>query len=259
MKKFSFLLAMVLLTGAKAFSQTTATDFTATDCDGDTYNLFSNLDNEKIVVIAWIMPCATCITDPLTAFTLVESYNSNHSNRIHFIVADDYANTNCNTLSAWTANYGIGDGTREFSDPSISMSDYGTDGMPKIVILGGTNHKVYFNKNSSTEGFEAALNLALSENPLSIDENPQSFKLNVYPNPANETLNIFYEISEAANIQLDLFNIQGSIVSRVQPEGIKENGIYNLKIDLTEFGEGTYFLRMSSNSTVKMVKIIVTH
>ena len=143
----------------------TATDFKANDCDGVQHNLFAELDAKTIVILAWVMPCATCVTDPLATFNIVQTYATSHPGQIAFYLVDDYANTPCSGFDAWANFYGLGT-TTKFSDASISMSDYGTDGMPKIVVLGGSNHQVYFNKNSSSVGVKEAIDQALADNPI---------------------------------------------------------------------------------------------
>ncbi len=142
-----------------------ATDFTATDCDGDTNHLFSELDAGKIVVIAWIMPCNTCINDPLNAYNLVQGYAETHPGRVTFYLADDYANSPCAAITGFGNAYGMTD-CDKFASPEVSMDGYGAAGMPKLVVLGGSNHFVYYNENQSSDGVEAAINKALADNPL---------------------------------------------------------------------------------------------
>ena len=141
-----------------------AVNFTALDCDGVSHDLFQELDDNVIVVMAWVMPCTTCISDPLEAINFVDEFATSHPGRVVFYLVDDYANTTCPNLAGWADFYGLGN-AKKFSDTSIKMSDYGVDGMPKIVVLGGANHQVYFNKNSSAEGVKEAIEKALSDNP----------------------------------------------------------------------------------------------
>lgn len=141
-----------------------ATNFRALDCDGVSHDLFTELNDNIIVVIAWVMPCSTCIADPLEALNVVDDYSSSHPGRVVFYLVDDYADTDCANLSGWADFYGF-DNAIKFSDPSIKMSDYGVDGMPKIVVLGGSNHEVYYNENRSSEGVREAIDKALSDNP----------------------------------------------------------------------------------------------
>jgi hypothetical protein len=126
--------------------------------------LFTELNDNTIVVIAWVMPCSTCIADPLSALNIVDEYATSNPGRVVFYLVDDYAKTNCANLAGWANFYGFDNATK-FSDASIKMDDYGVDGMPKIVVLGGANHQVYFNKNRSSDGVREAIDKALSDNP----------------------------------------------------------------------------------------------
>ncbi len=149
---------------ANGTSGPTATDFNVLDCDGNSHHLYGELDAGKIIVIAWIMPCTSCINDPLNAHTIVQTYAASHPGRVVMYIADDYANSPCSTITGWSNFYGMTNSTK-FSDPAITMSDYGVDGMPKIVVLGGSDHKVYYNENSSSVGVDTAIDQALADNP----------------------------------------------------------------------------------------------
>ena len=140
MKKSLILLVGVLFGVSTLLAQTNATDFTADDCHGDEHHLFSELDAGKVIVLAWVMPCGACVSDPVTALSVVDSYSESHPDRVLFYLADDnITTTSCTTLSGWAANYGLGFVTC-FSDPVVDMGDYGVAGMPKIVVLSGLNH-----------------------------------------------------------------------------------------------------------------------
>jgi len=257
MKKYYLSLLLLSIINLNVFAQTTATDFTATDCQGDSYNLFSNLDDEKVVVLAWVMPCATCITDPLDAYTITQEYNVSHPNRIQFNLVDDYGNTTCSSLSTWANQYGMGS-THMMSDPVISMSDYGVAGMPKIVIIAGENRTIYFNENSSTAGFQVALDLALAENPLGVDEKESNtFELNIFPNPVNQELNVAYSLNEPSEVNFEVTDILGAKVEHVSTLNKKEAGVNTEKLDVSDLANGTYFLKISTPNGSQMKKFIV--
>lgn len=142
-----------------------AVNFRSIDCDGVEHDLFTELDNNTIVVIAWVMPCSSCITDPLATFNIVNDYGVTHPGRVVFYLVDDYGDDNCANLGGWANFYGLGNATK-FSDDTIKMSDYGDVGMPKIIVLGGANHQVYFDKHRSHDGVKDAIDKALSDNPM---------------------------------------------------------------------------------------------
>ena len=241
MKALNLLLVLIFFNSINFFSQTTATDFTAPDCNGLTHNLFSELDSGKVIVIAWVMPCLTCITDPLAAFAEVQNYSSSHPDKVRFYMVDDYANTSCSTLSSWAVNYGM-DNCVKFSDPSISMSDYGVNGMPKIVVLAGLDHKVYFNENSSHQGIDVAISQAVNSTGR-VESSNNYFEIKIYPNPSKNNLNI--ELSEKISNELkfEIINILGESISVINNPVIVKNKV---NIDISYLKNGVYILKTSS-------------
>lgn len=242
MKKFLFLLSSLFLS-ASILAQT-ATDFTTEDCNGVTHNLFEELDAGNVVVIAWVMPCGPCIAPTTTAYASI--LNNFSEENINFYVVDDYANTSCSSLSSWAQSNGMQDVTT-FSDASISMSDYGTNGMPKIVILGGgSEHKVYFNENSSTVGFDAAMELALSESGMSISDFEAPL-LNVYPNPAQDF--VFVENLGTEHVSIEIFDVKGQMIMQCSIPATT-----NKRINVGELPEGVYYMKSKDGVQSKFIK-----
>ena len=134
------------------FGQTTATDFTTNDCNGVNHNLFDSLDAGNVIVISWVMPDIASATYSAPAYNAVHSFSTSHPGRVHFYIADDYANTTCANLINF-GNYFNMPNSTFFSSADISMSDYGTNGMPKVVVLGGDSHTVYYNQNDNQINF----------------------------------------------------------------------------------------------------------
>jgi hypothetical protein len=146
-------------------SAATAADFIAEDCNGVSHHLFEELDAGKIVVLAWIMPCNTCITDPLNAYNLAQSYASTNPDRVVFYLADDYADSPCAAITGFGNFYGMTD-CDKFASAAVNMDAYGAVGMPKIAVFGGAEHLVYYNQNQTTDGLKAAIDKAIADNPL---------------------------------------------------------------------------------------------
>ena len=164
MKKYILRSLFVLFVTNVSFAQTTATDFTTNDCNGVSHNLFDSLDAGNVIVIGWVMPCGPCATYTLPAYSAVQSFATSHPGRVHFYLVDDYANTTCATLINWgnTNNMPL---NTTFSSADINMLDYGTTGMPKVVVLGGDSHLIYYNENNSQptfNGVQTAITNALT-------------------------------------------------------------------------------------------------
>jgi Leucine-rich repeat (LRR) protein len=161
MKKLLLILLALPMIG---LAQTTATDFTTNDCDGITHNLFDSLDAGNVIVIAWVMPCGGCITPSLAAYDAAQTFAISHPGIVDFYLVDDYANTSCASLVNWGNSNSMPLNTA-FSSSAISMSDYGSAGMPKVVVLGGSSHSVYYNVNNNQinlNGVQTAINNALA-------------------------------------------------------------------------------------------------
>jgi hypothetical protein len=243
-----------------SFGQTNATDFDATDCDGNAHNLFSELDSGKIIVIAWVMPCGPCGTFSLPAYASVLSYSVNHPGKVLFYMADDYGNSSCQDLNAFATTYQMTESTI-FIDPVIKMTDYGSNGMPKVVVLGGSEHKVYYNEKEgdiTTQGVDAAIDEALGlSNRISENSNIQ-FQLNAFPNPANNLLNVSYELGQASELIFEVLNISGSNVMRTKNEGYKGTGIQTSEIDINGLSRGAYFLKATADFGLETIMFTVS-
>lgn len=257
------LLAIILLcfvfSNIKVNAQTTATNFTTTDCDGDTYDLFTQLDAGKVVVIVWVMPCAGCISGALAAYSTVESYASSNPGKVLYYLADDYANTTCPTLRGWANTNGITNATF-FSNAAVDMADYGVAGMPKVVVLGGSNHTVFYNENNldiNESGIGDAIDAALLVASVPENETTQN-QLSVFPNPSNETVTINIEEPTKENSSIVLFDLFGNIILDIK--AVNSSSDQNsLKFNTRNLNNGTYIIKYTSGGISKFSKLSVIH
>jgi len=243
------IIIVILTTLGFAYAQTTATDFTTNDCNGTSHTLFDELDNEKVIVIAWVMPCAPCATYAGYASDAVQSFTTSHPGRVKYYLADDFGNTTCSYLTGWAANYNLITDAN-FSDALLDMSDYGTDGMPKVVVIGKNTHTIYYNQNDNKInqiGIENAITLALA--PLvGIDEQSENnLNLTAYPNPTNGIINVEY--TSETPVQFDVINMLGENVFSQ-----KTNNTKNTTIDVSNLNKGLYFLQMITDSKTTSLK-----
>ena len=244
--------------GTKA--QGVATNFVVPDCDGKNQNLFSELDGGKVVVLIWVMPCATCINGALTAQTEVQSALASHPGKITFYLSDDFANNSCQTLKTWCAANGVTDPVL-LNNKNVKMSDYGENGMPKLVVLGGSAHKVYYNENApdiTAEGVRAAINSALQDisNPeTGLKENHSHITI-LQPNPANDWLEV--KIGQPdSHATMVLLSSSGQLIRELSLLPLLDSA--SIKIDTHELPEGVYFLRVAGSTFINHHKFIVAH
>lgn len=76
--------------------------------------------------------------------------------------------------------------------------------------------------------------------------------MNIYPNPANDVVNIPYEGLEANDGQIALLDVTGKTLSQVAIQQKEDN----ITFDVTNFSDGFYYIRVTSgnrNTTRKLV------
>ena len=261
MRKFTFFIFLSFISISIAFAQ--ATDFTTDDCNGISHQLFSELDAGNVIVIAWVMPCGPCATYSMPAYSAAQSYATSHPGKVHFYIADDAISPiygPCSSLPAWGSSNSMPNSIF-FQSVDVNMNGYGTSGMPKVVVLGGSDHTIFYNKNDSHINFndvQSAINDALAA-PLALTEQ-QNSKLGLisFPNPAqNGLLNISYEIDRIENINFDILNILGETVLTLDDQTPQTIGQHNNTFDISKLTKGTYFLKFSTLFHTEISRFVV--
>ncbi|MFN5323970.1 MAG: T9SS type A sorting domain-containing protein [Bacteroidota bacterium] len=238
----------------------TATNFTCNDCSGVSHDLFTDLDAGKVIVLVWVMPCGSCAAPTTMAYNTVQNYQTSNPNRVFLYVADDYGNSTCNTINSWCNSIGVTQNawSVRFSNSAINMLNYGSTGMPKVVVLGGTSHTVFYNANNTFNqtSLQNAINAALLS--TSVAENEFAIGLNVFPNPAstNSTANIV--LKKKSDINISLFDLQGQLVKTVFT-GTLEAGSNDLPIATAELPSAMYLVRVSDGKNENYRNLTVKH
>jgi hypothetical protein len=260
MKAILMFLALTSIGVKSLNAQTTATNFNCNDCSGNNHDLFTELDQGKIIVLAWVMPCGGCINPAQAAYDKVQTYATSNPGQVFFYLVDDYANSSCSSLTSWAIGNDM-DSAIVFSNASISMSDYGTDGMPKIVVLAGTDHQIYYNVNvfSDGDGVQAAIDSALAESTFGINELSNSnFQLSLFPNPTNDkNILISYNLIGTIDVIIEIYDPMGD---KVESLFIKKQtaGNYEQLFDLSNLTSGVYFIELSAGDRIDKLKFVVS-
>ncbi|MBK6861605.1 MAG: T9SS type A sorting domain-containing protein [Saprospiraceae bacterium] len=246
---------------AMIMAQTNATNFTANDCSGVSHELFKDLDSGKVIVMVWVMPCGACTGPAITAYNIVKDFQVSNPNKVYYYMVDDYANTNCQSLGSWCTSNGIEQNSYSlrFSNSKIKMSDYGSDGMPKIVVVAGNDHKVYYNVNNTVNptNLQKAINTALILTGTS-DQNNTESTLTISPNPVKESTVVSFNLEKAANVKMDLLNVEGKLIQTVF-SGKLASGENSLNVNMANYNQGIYFVKLSYENKSKLAKFSVAH
>lgn len=240
-----------------AFSQI-ATNFVANDCSGTSHELFADLNAGKVVVMCWVMPCGSCSGPALTAWNMVKSYQTSNPGKVIFYMVDDYANTSCSNLASWASSNNLS-GTTMFSNAAIKMSDYGSAGMPKTIVVGGGARRVFLNENNSlnSANLQTAINNALlATSSTEIVKDAGINAVSIYPNPAVDLASVYFKVSKVSDIKIEVFNQLGKKVL----ENVYQNqsGDVRLDINTSTLREGVYFVKVGEGENRKVMKLVIS-
>ncbi len=259
MKKLLLTISLGLL--AISSNAQAPVDFTSNDCNSVSHNLFNELNSGKIVLLAWVMPCGSCTAACQVAWNVANSYSVSNPGQVVFYIADDVGTTSCGTLNNWVISNSL-TCTTKFTNSVINMSDYGTVGMPKLVVFGGiSTHSVYYNVNGSaninTSAVQNAVNLALNDvtgiNEISVTT--KDIKLS--PSPASSFLQLTFQSTQTKIYSVDIYNSLGQKSKSLTIQSV--SGENKNSIDVSELPNGVYFLKLTSGKVSEPIKFIIAH
>lgn len=79
-------------------------------------------------------------------------------------------------------------------------------------------------------------------------------EVSVYPNPANQLLNVDVMVPQAANVQVDIFTATGQrVLQKNQPSATSQN----IQLELNELPAGIYLVRVLVNDEVSTHRIVI--
>jgi hypothetical protein len=209
MRPVFFSIAVILLLSITVKAQY-ATDFTCNDCSGNSFNLFNETGNDHVMIICWVMPCSACIGPSKTAYSVFKAYQESHPGVVKMILADDYADSYCTSLQSWANTNRLTD-IPVFVNSAIEMDDYGSDGMPKIVVIAGADKKVYFEANNFINGDSMfqAIGVAIADLSLSTAIIQQS-PIQIISSP--EGIQLLANQTAQTSLEAALYNLHGQLV-----------------------------------------------
>ncbi|MFZ4402114.1 MAG: T9SS type A sorting domain-containing protein [Bacteroidales bacterium] len=258
MKKIIFIIATVI--SSVLVTAQIAPNFNSNDCNGTNYDLYAQLDAGKVIVVCWVMPCSSCISGAKTSYNVVQSFQTSNPNKVFYYLCDDYGDTPCASINSWANSNSIpaSASSLRFSNSAISMSNYGSIGMPKITVIGGSSHSIFYNVNGTVVGTElqTAISNALNANGVEENDNITS-EIKIFSNPVNSNLNLSFSIEIQSLVTIEMYDILGK---KVYSNAEKFNkGLNKMDINTNKLNNGIYFIKLSDTYRSRTLKFNVSH
>lgn len=137
--------------------------------------------------------------------------------------------------------------TFDWTAPAMGTGD--------VTFWGAYN---FANGNNATSG-DVIVNdtYTVSEVSVSINEiNSLTEGFSVYPNPVSGSLNVDFSITEPENVAVELFSVDGKLVSRLSNNYLL-TGDHHLNYDLSTVSSGIYFIKVSDGKNDHYKKLLV--
>ncbi|WP_324674918.1 T9SS type A sorting domain-containing protein [Hymenobacter sp. GOD-10R] len=101
----------------------------------------------------------------------------------------------------------------------------------------------------------AALAQPVTERVMATSRASDDKSMLVYPNPSTGIVHVAINGFEGRRLELQILNVIGSVIYR---ENLSElNDRYTKTLDLTKFAGGLYYIKIASDNTSEMRKLVI--
>lgn len=158
------------------------------------------------------------------------------------------ANKYVTHTSSGTASTGTKTWTVQWTAPAA--------GTGTVTFYGAFN---FTNSNNNDNGdVIKTTSLDITENTsIGIDETVADGGFDVFPNPANDIINVSFFLYEMTSVSVEMFDINGRLVKQTNTENLHP-GRHELKFNAHgDLEAGVYFIRLNDGKNVYSKKVVV--
>jgi len=81
----------------------------------------------------------------------------------------------------------------------------------------------------------------------------------LFPNPASGSVSVIFQPAESRRVQLDLYSINGKLVSTILSGEVEKGAQQKIKIETSNLPAGTYVTRLTTGDGISLQNLIITH
>lgn len=244
-------------------------DFTFTDIQGNTQNLYAYLNQGKYVAIdisaTWCIPCWNYHNQKVID-SIYNKHDAPGDNtwKVLFIEADpsttsaDLQGSGSNTQGNWVQgnNYTIID-----PPAGTALSDFKTaynlSFFPTLMLICPNKRIVQdtLNKGSKplVERWERVANAMCSL--TGINRTEETYPVTIYPNPSFDITTIQFYLNKTTTVTTTIINMMGKVVAKKQL--ILNSGEQTMQMDVSHLQPGVYSFTLNTYSAPVWRKLIV--
>lgn len=260
MKKVITSLALTL--AAAISNAQTAVNFNTTDCAGNPVNLYSDLDAGKAVILFYYMPsCGSCPPPAQKIQTMANRINLSHPGKVKAYAFPFDNTTLCSYSQTWVTTNSLSL-YAPMDSGATAVAAYGGFGMPTVVLVGRSSHKVMFSTLSFSTSDTTIMRdsiLAMLGVTTGVDEISTSINnVDIYPNPATGNVTLNVNLKDQTNLQIDVIDIVGKQVAVIATEN-NITGNVTKQFNTELLSNGLYTIRINANGSTINRKLNVIH
>ena len=239
----------------------TAMQFSGQDCDGNAVDLFADLDAGKAVILHFYMPsCGSCPPPASKIQMMANNINEMHPGMVKGYAFPFQNSTTCDYSATWVSGNNLSDLYAPMDSGAAQVSHYGGFGMPTVVLLGGSDHRVMFSSLSfsssdTTEMRDSIMNLIEGTTGIANPGIVPAFQ--VFPNPADQNVSVNLNVKESSDVVIDILDVTGRQIALLMNE--KQSGIVTKQFGTSSLSNGNYLIRMQLNGKASYQKLTVAH
>jgi len=240
-------------------------DFTVTDTDGNTHNLYTYTSQGKHVVLDFFFAaCGPCQFWQPTFSELHELYGCNEGDLI--TISINNGDDNDAEVIAYEQTYG---GSFAHA-PAVSnqgggedvTTDFGVGAFPTFVLIDPSNVMVnndiwpLTDINTFIDAFPQGSNIQQMACVVGIDEQSVASFTDAFPIPTSGTITLNIEAVTSTQLTVEVFDVLGQQVL-TEAFGVITSGGSTNTMDLSSLSDGQYIMKLMAENEVADVKRII--